>query len=299
MNSGFPSTRLALVLLFINPVMFSANMLSARATIEIIPPVALAFWRWALAFILVMLVVRGGLWRERAKLAAEWRDLLVLGALGMGVCGAFVYVGAHTTTATNIGLIYAASPVLIVLLGHFLYDEHMGPAQILGVVLCVAGVLIIITRADFDTLRRLAFTSGDLWIACASAAWGVYSVMIRHRPSALDLNTRFAGIILGGVLIMAPFTLAEAIYDRPAPLNWTTIGFVVLLAVVPSFGAYQVYSLIQRRLGAARAGLVLYLVPVYNAFLAGALLGERVERYHLIGAALVLPGIWLANLKRS
>ncbi len=85
--------------------------------------------------------------------------------------------------------------------------------------------------------------------------------------------------------------------DLPA-LDRTTVLSVLFLAAVASFGAYQVYALIQRSLGAGLTGLLMYLIPLYNGALAYLLLGERLELYHLAGAALVLPGIFLATRRR-
>src|SRR5690606_12296714 len=135
------------------------------------------FWRWTAAFLVLLPVVGRDLVRYRGSLAAEWRDLLVLGILGMGICGAFVYIGADTTTATNIGLIYATSPVLIVVLARALYREAMTPARSLGVVLALAGVLVIDFRGDVEAVRRLAFVPGDIWVALSAVAWGGYSVI--------------------------------------------------------------------------------------------------------------------------
>jgi drug/metabolite transporter (DMT)-like permease len=223
---------------------------------------------------------------------------LLLGALGMGVCGAFVYVAAATTTATNIGILYAASPVLIILLGRLLHGEHMAIHQLIGVALCLAGVLVILARADLGVLRGLRFTAGDLWVVAAVVAWAVYSVRLRYRPTALGLNERFAGIVLGGVVTLLPFTIGEALLDRPPPLTAETVAWVAFLAVVASFGAYQVYGMILQALGASEASLLFYLTPVYNALLAWLLLGERLAPYHLAGAALVLPGLYLATRRR-
>lgn len=292
------SERLAVALLFVAPAMFSTNMLTARATADLIPPVALAFWRWAATLVLLLPFTAGALWRGRAAIAREWLDLVVLGGLGMGICGAAVYVGAATTTATNIGLIYAASPVMIILLGRCAYGEAMSARQSLGVVLSLAGVLAIIARGDLAMLRALRFTAGDLWILSAAAGWAIYSVWLRHRPSALALMPRFAAIVAGGLVTLAPFLIFETAMRGAPALDATTIGTVVLLAVVPSFGAYQVYALLQRTLGANRTGLMMYLSPVYNAALAYLLLGETFAPYHLVGVALVLPGLYLATHRR-
>ena len=130
-----PSTRerqIALALLFIVPVFFTTNQLVARAVHETIPPVGLAFWRWTLAFVILLPFTARPLWRHRADIRREWRDLLALGILGMCFCGAFVYIGAQTTTAINIGLIYGASPVAIVALAAIVYGEQLTPAKIIG-----------------------------------------------------------------------------------------------------------------------------------------------------------------------
>ncbi len=287
--------RLAYALMFIAPAMFAGNILVARATSADMPPVALAFWRWAGALLLLLPFTARALLCGRVALAREWRDLMVLGALGMGVCGAFVYIGAATTTATNIGLIYAIAPVVIIVLARILYGETMTGRQVLGVALALAGVVAIVARGDIAVLLGLAFTSGDLWIVAAASGWALYAVLLRHRPSGLAPTPRLAAIMASGLIVLAPFTLAEAWLDRPPALAWSTLGWVAFLALVPGLGAYQAYGRIQETLGANRTGLMLYLTPVYNAGLAYLMLGETLRLYHLLGAALVLPGIYLAT----
>ncbi|HEY9538417.1 MAG TPA: DMT family transporter [Kiloniellaceae bacterium] len=294
---GLDERRLALVLLLVAPALFCSNMLVARATHDLFPPVALAFWRWTATLALLLPFTAAALWRHRYDVLREWRDILVLGALGMGVCGAFVYIAADTTSATNIGLIYAASPILIVALARVFYGERVTLRQGLGILLSLAGVLAIVARGDPGVLTGLRFASGDLWAAAAMAAWAVYSILLRHRPSALPIMARFAAVAAGGILILLPFTLAEGLGGERPVWNATSFLTVGFLAVVASFGAYQVYALIQRSLGAGPTGLLMYLIPVYNGLLAWLLLGEVLQSYHLIGAVLVLPGIYLATRK--
>jgi drug/metabolite transporter (DMT)-like permease len=290
--------RLALGLLLVAPMLLASNMLVARAVHDQIPPVALAFWRWAATFVLLIPFTLGPLWRRRWALAREWPDLLLLGALGMGVCGAFVYIGAETTTATNIGLIYAASPILIVLLAWARYGEALMARQVAGAALCLLGVLTVIFRGDPGLLLGLQFTLGDLWILAATVAWAWYSVLLRHRPSVLPLVARFAAIVAGGVLVLLPFHLAEIASGAAPAFDRLTVATVLFLAAVSSCAAYLAYGFIQRALGAGPTGLLMYLIPLYNAGLAFVLLGERLELHHLAGAALVLPGLFLATRAR-
>jgi drug/metabolite transporter (DMT)-like permease len=290
--------RAAFALLFIAPAFFATNMLTARAMAGHVPPVALAFGRWSATLAILLVFVGPTLWRERQVLRAEWRHFLVLGALGMGVCGVFVYIGADTTTATNIGLIYATSPIMITAIAWRFLGEELTTAKLIGIALSLVGVTAIICRGDPGVLLRLDFTAGDIWIVFSTLGWAVYSILLKHWPSRLHLMARFAAITLGGVVVLLPFQIMEGLTAGWPSLDRRTLGAVLLLAVVASFGAYQAYAYIQRHLGAGPTSLLMYLIPVYNGLLAYLLLGESLHAYHLAGAALVLSGIFLATRRR-
>lgn len=285
----------AYLMLFIAPVLMASNMLAARWVEGSIPAVSLAFWRWALTLVVLAPFVAGGLWRRRALLAAEWRTVLVLGALGMGVCGPPVYLGAQTTTATNIGMIYASTPILIVLLARLFWGAPVSPTKAAGIALCLAGVVTIIARGDPSVLLSLSFAPGDLWIVFAALGWALYSVLLRYRPSRLPLTERFAAIVLGGVVCMLPFYAAEMALGHWPPATLETAGIMVFLALVPGLAAYLLYGRLVAQLGAQRTGMLMYLVPLYNAGLAYLLLAEMPQLFHVAGAALILPGLYLAT----
>jgi len=243
-----------------------------------------------------MLMICGAvLWRRRTEVLAEWRDLLLLGALGMWVCGAFVYIGAASTSATNIGLIYAGVPVLVMLLSGAIFRERLRAVQVAGAALALAGVLAIIVRGDVRLLLSLEFTVGDLWALTAASCWAIYSVLMRYRPSRLDPFLRLTAVTIAGVLVLAPLTLAEAVVARSPPLEWRSLAAALIVGLLPGFGAYLAYSWLLRELGAARTSLVLYLTPVYTALSSWLLLGEAIRGHHLAGAVLVLGGVWLAS----
>lgn len=285
----------AYLMLFIAPALMASNMLAARWVEGSIPAVSLAFWRWALTFAMLAPFVGAGLWRRRALLAAEWRTLFVLGALGMGVCGPPVYIGGQTTTATNIGMIYASTPILIVLLSRLFWGAPVSATKAAGIALCLAGVIVIIVRGDLAALLSLSFTPGDLWIVFAALGWAFYSVLLRYRPSRLPLTERFAAIVLGGVICMLPFYVAEMALGHWPPATLETVGIMAFLALCPGLAAYLLYGHLVAQLGAQRTGMLMYMVPLYNAGLAYLLLAETPRLFHVAGAALILPGLYLAT----
>jgi drug/metabolite transporter (DMT)-like permease len=287
--------RVAFALMFIAPALWSVNYLVARWAPGVIAPHMLAFWRWVIG----ALVLGAFCWREiaakRAAIRAEALHFVVLGALGMWVCGAFVYVGARSTTAVNIGLLYAVSPVLIALFSAQLLHERFGPRAWAGVAFALGGVVHIVLQGRWTSLADVNLNPGDAWIVIAMLCWSAYSLLLRAWPSAFGALARLTLIAVGGVTVLLPFTLIEAIWWWPSTLSWKSAGLVLASALLPGAAAYVAYSFMQRVLGSARAGMVLYLGPIYAAAAAWLFLGEHIEAHHLVGAALILPGIWLST----
>jgi drug/metabolite transporter (DMT)-like permease len=293
--SFFTRRRIAWALLLLTPAMFAVNMLGARYA-TFVPPNALALGRWFLVALLLLPFVGRHLVRHRHALAREWRDLLLLGAIGMWICGAWVYIGARSVPALNIGLIYAASPILVVALGRVLYRERLTTGRIAGIVLCLAGVAAVFAKGRIENLLSVQFTEGDLWIAAASACWGLYSVLLKSRPSTLDPLTRLCAISFAGSLVLLPFTLGEALFAQaPNLADWRTWLAWIVLAIIPGVGAYGAFAYCVRELGPSVTSVSMYLGPLYVGFLAWLILGEAPQWYHLMGTLLVLPGLFLAT----
>jgi len=285
----------AQVLLWVVPALWSSNYLIARLASGVVNPHVLALGRWSLALALMLPFVAAALWQQRAALRREAGQLLLLGALGMWICGAWVYLGGQGTSATNIALIYAATPVAIAVAGVKLLHERMSVPQRGAVVLALLGVLVVIAKGDPGQLLAVRLGAGDGWIVAAAVSWTAYSVLLKRWPSALGPAPRLAAIIAGGIVVLLPFTLLELATAPRLPFSAAAAGLVVLAAVVPGVLSYTAYSYLQRELGAARTALLLYLSPVYGAVGAWFVLGERPGWYHLAGAALILPSIWLAT----
>jgi drug/metabolite transporter (DMT)-like permease len=287
--------RLASWLMWVTPALWSVNYIVARTAPGIIEAHALALGRWALAGTILAFIARSELWRERhSTLAHGWR-YLALGALGMLVCGAWVYLGAQTTSAMNIALIYAASPVLIALGAVFWLGERFSWRQGLGVLVAMAGVFHVVVKGQWLALGQVQWVAGDGWIVLAMVSWAAYALLQKKWGSPLGSTARLAAICMGGVLVLLPFTIWEYLQpDRPAWSLQATV-LVVAAGLLPGIGAYWAYGFSQKVLGASRVAASLYLGPLYGGLAAWLVLGEAMGWHHLMGAALILPGIYLAS----
>ena len=287
--------RLAVLLIFVTPALWSFNYLIARRAPGVIEPDVLALQRWLMAGLLFCFVARAELWAQRRLILADWRHTVVLGALGMWICGAWVYQGGHSTSATNIALIYALSPVMIVVISRLWLKEPFSALQACGVALALVGVLHVVLKGQWADLASVQWSVGDAWILGATLSWTFYSLLLKRWPSPLGDGARLGVISLAGVLVMLPFAGWEAL-SSPIP-TFSGAGFELALvaAILPGYAAYLAYSIMLRELGAARVSVVLYLGPLYAAIMAWLVLGEPVHSDHAVGRALVLPGIYLVN----
>ncbi|MEY2618536.1 MAG: hypothetical protein RL522_1538 [Pseudomonadota bacterium] len=297
--SDAQAQRFARILLWVLPGLWSSNYLIARAASGVVTPHVLALGRWGLVGLLLL----PWIWRDLASLARVWRAeagrMIALGALGMWVCGAFVYQGAQTTSAVNIGLIYAASPVAIALAGRWLLKEKASAVQRLSMGLALAGVLVVVSRGDLASLLAVRLVPGDLWIAAAAVGWAAYTVLLQRWPTTLSGRQRLACIVVGGLVVLVPFTVLELWLVQAPPLSARAVWLIVLAALLPGFLSYQAYDFMLRTLGATRTAVMLYLAPLYGAFNAWWILGEAPSWFHAVGAALILPGIYLVTRSGS
>ena len=287
--------RIAIALLFITPLLWAVNYLVARGAPGHIEPHLLALLRWLVAGVLFAVPSWPELRQHGRQALAEWPRYLILGALGMWICGAWVYIGGRTTTAVNIALIYALSPILIALLSALWLRERFNRWQALGLALALGGVVHVILQGQWASLAGVTLVVGDAWVLGATLAWTLYSVLLRRWASPLSAMARLAVISGAGVLVLLPFAAWEIAHATGPALTLTGAGLALVAAVVPGFGAYLAYSVMQRELGAARVGVVTYLGPLYAAGLAWLALNEPLHAFHAVGIVLVLGGIYLVN----
>ncbi|MCZ0734967.1 DMT family transporter [Phreatobacter sp. AB_2022a] len=288
--------RNAYLLLLVMPLFFSSNIVIARGIGDAVPPFTLALLRWALAVAILLPFAWSPLIRHRPVLKSSWRRILLLGFLGMWICGALVYIALAATTATNGTLIYTTSPVIVLLIETVVLRKPLSPLRLAGVVLALAGVAVIVLKGDVGALLGLRFNPGDLGIAAAATAWAVYSVVLRDRSLAtMPTLSLFAAIAMAGVVTLLPFSLWEAWHGPVLPATLPVWTAVLALALFSAVGAFSLYQYGVKVVGPAITSCFLYLLPLYGVGMSVLFLGESLHAYHFAGMALVLVGLVAAT----
>lgn len=285
----------AFALLGLVMVLWAGNSIVGRAVRFDVPPLTLAFVRWAGASLILLPFAAGPFKRDWPAIRAAWKPVLMLGLLGVGAFNALLYSGLRYTTATNALLLQAAIPALVVLFDRLFFGTRSPRLQTVGVIASTLGVLAIVFEGDLAKAVNLHFGLGDVLVLASVLVWALYTVFLRLRPEIAPVSF-VAATFLIGAFAMAPLAFGELLVGetiRWGPRVWGAFAYV---CVLPSILSYFIFNWATRTVGPARAGQAITLMPLFGAFLSAALLGERLHPYHFAGMALILLGIALSVL---
>jgi drug/metabolite transporter (DMT)-like permease len=288
----------ALFALLAMPLFFATNLIVGRAVVGTVAPWSLAFWRWFFAAAMLLPFAIPALIGHRYLLAAQWKRILLLGLLGMVLCGGNVYAALETTTATNATLIYTTSTIMIVVMDAVLARRRLPLVQFIGTLAGFAGIALITVHGEPLRLMELEFNDGDLGILVAAVAWAAYSLMMRDGPLVrMGSVAIFATVAVAGTALLAPLALWEAANGGVQPHGLEAWSAIIFLAIFPSVLAFILFLYCVKVAGAPVTANFLYTLPVYGVLLAVLLLGEELHLYHAVGFVLVLGGVVLATYR--
>lgn len=283
------------LLLVLTALFWSGNMVMGRGIRADVPPLALAFWRWALALLLMLPFALPDLRRQWRSLWAAWPAVLVLGLLGVGGYNTFAYLALQHTTATSATLLNSFVPIATIGLAFLLFGRRLSRPEAIGMLVSLVGVAVLVSRGELAVLLGLQLNTGDLWMLLAVIVWGLYTVGLQWRPAGVSPMLQLAAFTVVGLAALAPayaWEIASGHSIRPTPL---AIGGILYTAIFPGFLGYVFYNAGVAAVGAARSALFIHLMPVFATVLAAIFLGERPLLHHFVGTALVLAGIWLST----
>src|SRR5947207_3143319 len=191
-------------------LIWSGNFIIARGIYKQIDPVSLAFYRWAVATIIIFPFAIKRFNMEWHSIKRSWHYLFWFSLTGISLFNTFVYIAGHYTTAINLALIgTTSSPIMSIILARIFLKERIGWMKISGLIICIAGILFLLSKGNFKNLLTLSFSSGDAWMLVAAFCFAVYNILVRKKPSSISpVNFLFASFFLGTILLL-PFFLWE------------------------------------------------------------------------------------------
>ncbi|MBI1396046.1 MAG: EamA family transporter [Betaproteobacteria bacterium] len=293
------ASRSPYALLCLASLFWAGNMVIGRGMRGDIPPVAMAFWRWTIAFGLILPFAWEQVWRQRREILRAWPVLAAMGIVGIGCFNTMCYIGLTMTTATNATLFNSIVPVFILPIAWVLIGERTTPAQVVGIVCSLFGVVVIVAHGDLRRIAAFSFNQGDVWLLAAMVLWALYTVLLRFRPAGLGMVPFLATILMFGWPLLLAWYLVEVAGGARLSLTPATAGAIAYFGVFPSVVAFVCYNRGVAAIGPTRAGVFVHLVPVFGILLSTVFLAEPPRSFHYAGMALIFTGIVLATRQRG
>ena len=285
------------LLLTLTALFWSGNMVLGRGIRADVPPMALAFWRWTIAFLLVLPLALPHFKSQWPLLRQGWKPVLVLGLIGVGGYNTFAYIALQYTSATNAVLLNSFIPVVTIAISWAFLGKHLSRLQVIGVITSLVGALSIVARGDLNVLAHLNLNVGDAWMLLAVLVWAVYTVGLAWRPSGVHPMLMLAAMTAVGLAALFPAYLWEMAAGRHININLGSLASLAYVGIFPSFLGYIFYNRGVGEIGANKGSLFIHLMPVFGTLLSVIFLGEIPLWYHYLGIGLIFAGIWLTMRK--
>ncbi len=280
-------------------IIWSGNFIVARGVNTQIGPVSLAFYRWFCATLIITPFAWKKMVAEKKQIRANWKYLFWVSLTGIAIFNTLVYLAGHFTSAINLALIgTTSSPIFATLMAAIFLKEKVNGFRILGMVICIGGIILLISKGSLQTLAGFHFSKGDLLILAGALFFAIYNILVKKKSGVLSpINFLFVIFAMGTILLFPAFVIELFVY---APPQWSPslIGIILYLGAGTSVIAFRLWNVALHSLGAARTVLYGNLIPIFSTLEAVLILGEKITGIQIISGALVIIGLVIANLHR-
>ena len=286
----------AYIMLVCASLFWAGNFIVGKyAFLADIPPLSLVFYRWTLVWFILLPFTYKEIIKYKDIIFHNLPLLFLLGFTSVGLFNSFTYLALIHTQVINASLFNAAIPAIIILLCFLFKVEKTNKFQILGLIISVLGIIAIITKLKVDILLSLNFNKGDLIMVGGVLTWGIYSTLLKRKKFTLPLLTLVHVICTLGLISVLPQFLYEYTNGQVIKFDINLVYTLIFLALFPSIGSYYCWAGAVSIVGANRAGISLSLIPLFSTIFAIAIYDEKFQLFHLIGAILIILGLFLSN----
>lgn len=278
-------------------VFWSGNFVVGRALRGEIEPLALNFWRWLIAALVLSPFVWRALVAQWPVIRAHTGYVFLLGLNGLAVPHTCSYVALQTTSPVSALLMLILMPVFVALGAWRFFGQPIARLQFAGIALAMFGAASILVRWDIGVITRLQFNHGDLWMLPAVLCASAHTLLLKKTPVGATQGPLLLASMIAALLLMAPMVAWMGVGALAEVAGvWPSALYVGVLA---SAAAFFLWNRGVSQMGPERAAPMMYMMPVYASVLSAVFIGEGVQGYQMAGGVLVLAGLWMARKRRG
>ncbi|WP_336634999.1 DMT family transporter [Lysinibacillus fusiformis] len=276
-------------LMLVTSLLWGGNFVVAKTLVAHASPMTLTTVRWFIAVIVLVPLVW---WKEKKLVPPKQAivPLLLMGVTGVALFNIFQFLALERTTSTNAGLISTMNTISIALFSFVLLKEKITKWQLSAMVLSLFGVVLVLSKGDWQLLLDFQLNTGDLWMLAAVCVWGLYSACSKWAMQTASplMATLYAGIF--GVLLLLPFTSADFTFTN---VNSSFILSMLYTGIISTVVCMVFWNIGVQKLGATTSGIFLNFNPIFTALLAYLFIGENMSWLQGIGGLIVIIGCYL------
>ena len=275
---------------------WSFNAIVGKDMMYILTPWQIAFFRWFIAFLILIPSTYKDIWNHRRLLWQNRWLIFWLALIGITLSNTFVYIASYSVSAIQISLISVTGPMFLILFSVLFSGLRISLRQKIGFLITGFGLLAVILKGHFSW-EALDFQWGDLWMILMAGTFGFYSFLNTKKPKILKQITFLSVVIFWGTIMCIPPFICETI-KHPLTMDHLTpkvIGIMVYMGLCNSVLAYLFWNLAINKKGAIRVGMLYYLMPIFTTIEAYLILKEQLVAAQIYGGILILGGILLTN----
>ena len=274
-------------------------IIGKTASINEIPPISLNFYRWLVAWLILLPFTFRELIKKKNYILNNIGFFIVLGITAVTIFNSALFYSLKFTQVISGVLMISTVPVMIIFISSLLKIEKTNFFQIIGVGLSLIGVLFIITKADIGLLKNLDFNRGDLIMIIAMLSWATYSALLKKKKYELSQISLLQVVISFGVIFLIPLYFIDMNMGNSIKLEKPFFLILTYVVLFPGLASFFFWIKGVALIGANRSGVFLHLMPIFGAVMAMIIFDEKFMFYHWLGAVFILMGIILSNRKKS
>ena len=289
---------LAYLYLFLTVTFWAGNFVVGKAaSFYEVPPFSLNFYRWFFAWLILAPFTIPELLEKRNYIIKNYKLFIVLGVTSITIFNSIVYYSLNFTQVISGVLMISTIPVMIMLFSSILKIEKTNIFQIIGVIFSFVGVIMIITKANFEILKNLDFNKGDITMVIAMFSWALYSTLLKGKQYELSQISLLQVVITFGLVFLIPVYFIEYQIGFRIDLELPFILILTYVVLFPGLASFLLWIKGISMIGANRSGVFLHLMPILSAIMAMIFFSEKFMFYHILGACFIITGILLSNKK--
>ena len=292
----FSKDKQAYIFLILTTLFWSGNFIVGKAaSLFEIPPFTLNFYRWTFAWLILAPFTLNEIVAKKNYILENIKLIIILGITSITIFNSIVYYSLNFTQVISGVLMISTIPVMIIIFCWLFKIEETNIYQILGVIFSLSGVVVIITKANFNILVNLNFNKGDLWMVVAMFSWAMYSALLRKKKLEISQLSLLQTIISAGLIFLLPAYLIELALGYKASINLPFVLTLTYVVLFPGLASFIFWIKGIAMIGSNRAGIFLHLMPIFSTIMAILIFKEKFMFFHLVGAALIITGIVLSS----